>query len=257
MLKLTPKPHRAGKRVGLRKKTIISKASVLFGKTGVVQIATLAKTIGVVPATIKSHFPGGAPQILTEIAREAIAGVTRPYRPRDTPKEYMCEVFWRVLQSLSGRPLMARLVSIELSSNPMLNPYLAERILAFIEGLGGEAHFYPRGLSRVIGRLSDMILTECAQSNVARQEVVATQMDVTIDRLSSEEFPMLTGNAEALLNHVRTSASGPLKQEVAWEYAVETIEMLGSFVEQGKQSREPGDEQKLMESPTLSREITS
>jgi hypothetical protein len=175
--------------MGLRKKTIISKASVLFEKSGVVKILPLAKTIGVVPATIMSHFPGGAEQIRTEIAREAISGVSRPYRPRDTPKEYMNEVFWRVLQRLSGRPLMARLVSIELSSNPILNPHLAERILAFIEALGGDADLYPRGLTRVIGRLSEMILTECAQSSPPRQEATANQMDVTIDRLSQRTFP--------------------------------------------------------------------
>jgi hypothetical protein len=107
----------------------------------------------------------------------------------------------------------------------------------------------------VIGRLSDMILTECAQSSVPRQEAIASRMEETIDGLSPEEFPALTENAEALLNHVRTSACGSAKREVALEYAAATIEMLGAQIERSQQRHEPRDEPKSAESAANSEDI--
>ena len=217
------------------------------------KILTLAKALGVVSTTIKSLFPGGASQIGAEIARKALAGVARPYKPRDTPKEYLTELFWRVLQKLSDRPIIARLVTIELSWNPVLDPYLAERILVFLDALGFEAGDFPRGLSRVIGRLSDMILTECAQSNEARQEAVARRIASSIDQLDPDEFPMLAENKEALLKHARLSAVGLPRREIAAEYAVTTLELLKAEIERASGRLDQGDERKEaepMETPT-------
>jgi AcrR family transcriptional regulator len=252
------KKRPAGERAGLTKAKIITRASRLLETTGTVKILTLAKALGVVPTTIKSHFRGGVNQICTEIARTALAGVARPYKPRDTPKEYLTELFWRVLQKLSGKPMIARLVAIEWSWDPVLDPHLAERILVFIDALGFEAGYFPRGLSRVIGRLSDMIFTECAQSNEARQETVARRIASSIDRLDPDEFPMLAENKEALLRHARLSAVGPPRREIAAEYAVATLELLIAEIKRAPSQLDQDDERKEaepMETPTDPGEI--
>jgi AcrR family transcriptional regulator len=252
-LKLKRKKRLAGERAGLKKARIILTASRQFETTESLKILTLAKALGVVPTTIKSHFRGGAPQICTEIARMALAGAARPYKPRDTQKEYLTELFSRVLQKLSGKPMVARLVAIELSWNPLLDPPLAERILVFIDALGFPAGYLPRGLSRVIGRLSDMIFTECAQSNEARQETVARRIASSIDRLDPDEFPMLAENKEALLRHARLSAVGPPRREIAAEYAVATLELLKAEIKRAPSQLNQDDEHKEaepMETPT-------
>jgi AcrR family transcriptional regulator len=248
----------AGKRAGLKKPKIISTAARLLETTESVKTLTLARALGVVPTTIKSHFRGGLPEICTEIACMALAGAARPYKPRDTQKEYLTELFSRVLQKLSGKPMVARLVAIELSWNPLLDPPLAERILVFIDALGFPAGYLPRGLSRVIGRLSDMIFTECAQSNEARQETVARRIASSIDRLDPDEFPMLAENKEALLRHARLSAVGPPRREIAAEYAVATLELLIAEIKRAPSQLDQDDERKEaepMETPTDPGEI--
>ncbi len=243
----------AGKKAGLNKAKIISTASRLLESTGSVKILTLAKALGVVSTTINSHFPDGASQIAAEIARKALAGVARPYKPRDAPKEYLTELFWRVLHELSGKPMIARLVTIELSWNPLLEPHLAERILVFLDALGFEAGYFPRGLSRVIGRLSEMIFTECAQSNEARQAEVARRIASSIDQLDPDEFPTLVENKEALLRHTRLSAVGLPRREIAAEYAVATLELLEAEIERASSRLDRGDECReaaTMDTPT-------
>ncbi len=184
--------------------------------------------------------------------------MARPYKPRDNPKEYLAELFWRVLQELSGKSNIARLVALELSWNPLLDPHLAERILVFIEALGFEVGYFPRGLSRVIGRLSDMIFTECARSNEASQEAAARRIASSIDRLDPDEFPMLAENKEALLRHARLSAVGPPRREIAAEYAVATLELLIAEIKRAPSQLNQDDEHKEaepMETPTDLREI--
>lgn len=61
-LKLKRKKRLAGERAGLKKARIILTASRQFETTESLKILTLAKALGVVPTTIKSHFRGGAPR---------------------------------------------------------------------------------------------------------------------------------------------------------------------------------------------------
>ncbi len=87
------KKRGAGERAGLENSKIVSTASQLLEIPGSLKVETLAKALGVVPTTIRSRFRGGISQICTEIARKALAGSARPYRPRDTPSGYLTELF--------------------------------------------------------------------------------------------------------------------------------------------------------------------
>ncbi len=243
-LLLRGRKRRAGERAGLSKAKIIVAAAQLLEKSAArgLNIRALATALGVVPTTIKSHFRGGLPQIVSEIARSALAGRARPYKPRETPEDYLEDLFRRILQRLYGRPMIARLVSIELSRNPVLDPILTERILLCVSEFDPDVGYLPRGLSRVIGRLSDMILTECAQSDDASQETLARLIASSIDRLPPDEFPMLTENAEALTRYARLSASGPPSPTVAQEYAAMTVRLLRAEIEEDRRQRHQSGE---------------
>ncbi len=137
---------------------------------------------------------------------------------------------------------MARLVAIELSWNPLLDPRLAERILVFIDALGFDASYFPRGLNRVIAGLSNMIMTECAQSNEATQETAAGRIASSMERLDPDEFPMLVQTTEALLRHTRLSAVGPPRREIAAEYAAATLQLLKLEIERAPARHDLTDE---------------
>jgi TetR/AcrR family transcriptional regulator, tetracycline repressor protein len=238
-LPLRRRKRRAGERAGLNRVKIITAAGRLLEQTQAqgLNIRALAKTLGVVPTTIKSHFKGELAEIVTEIARAAIAGAARPYKPRETPAEYLGDVFFRVRKQLHGRPTIARLVTLEWSEDPILDPFLAERILLCVGELGAEARYLPHGLTRVIGRLSEMILVECGRSSDASQKSLARKITLRIDRLTADEFPMLTENAKALASQAHSPASGHLNPAVAEDYAAAAIGLLQTEIEQFRRRR--------------------
>lgn len=228
VLRKRPQKRRAGERAGLSRDKIVVAAAQLLEQTDAkgLTIRALAKMLGVVPTTIKSHFNGGLAEIVSAIARAALAGAARPYKPREEPSDYLGDVYFRILKQLDGRPMTARLVAIELSHDPLLEPFLAERILVCLQELGADARYFPRGLNRVIGRLSDMILVECTQSAPAHRKVRGQNMLKQIAQLPPDEFPMLTENAERLANHAQDPPSGPLNPALAAEYASAAVQQL-------------------------------
>ena len=234
IIRKRPRKRRAGERAGLSPARIVAAAAQLFEQTNAkgLSIRALAKSLGVVPTTVKSHFNGGLAEILSAIARAALAGAARPYKPRETPAEYLGEVFFRVLEQLAGRPMTARLVAIELSSDPLLDSFLAERILVCLHELGAEACYFPRGLNRILGCISDMILVECAQSDPASRKKLKQNMVRQIAQLPPDEFPMLTKNAEGLANQAQEPASSRLNPALAAEYAVAAVGRLKAEIAQ-------------------------
>jgi AcrR family transcriptional regulator len=234
-----PRPRRkrrAGERAGLSKDKIIAAATRLYEQTQALSLRALAKALGVVPTTIKSHFKGGASEITAAIARAAIARLARPYRPQEPPAEYLGDVFMGFLERLKDHPMVARLVVIELSSNPLLDPFLAERILLCVQELGAKPEYLPRGLRRVIGGLSDMILTESAQSGEIRQKVLAELITHCVARLAANEFSMLTENSKSIADHYGKVAG--LSPVVARDYAAAVIGRLEAEIKQARRPRE-------------------
>ena len=107
----------------------------------------------------------------------------------------------------------------------------------------GRFHRLPRGLNRVIGRLSDMILMECAQSSLVTQGTSARTVASSINRLSDDEFPMLTENAEAIAAYARRAPGfRPPRPESARNYAVTTVEILRGEIERDERERRHDDE---------------
>jgi hypothetical protein len=100
--------------------------------------------------------------------------------------------------ALHARPVVAKLVVLQLSSNPLLDPLLAERLLLALAALGVPTEARPRMFRRAMGVIFEMILAECGRSSAADQKEASAQMHKTIASLSPTEFPNLTEFREVL-----------------------------------------------------------
>jgi AcrR family transcriptional regulator len=153
--------RKAGQRANLTKEIIAARAAELIEAGQVLVVLKLAQALGVVPATIKAHFPGGPGDIVTMIARMHLRGLARPFQLGDQPEAYMAELFSRLLEKTYGHPVLAQLVIVELSSNPYLDLEWIDRLLECALNLGAKPERLPSVLRRGIGRVCEMILTEC------------------------------------------------------------------------------------------------
>jgi AcrR family transcriptional regulator len=222
--------RRAGTRVGLRKPKIISTAARLFEKNGTLTIEPIAKAFRVSSTGIRFHFPGGIEQIRSEIARAELDRTVPAYKLRQSPEDFLIQMFWNVLERVGRRRHVAGLIPSELFRDPILSPLLAERILVCVSGLGAPDSYLPRGLQRVIAALSEMVLVECTESDEANRAARANHMTKSILYLPHHEYPMLRGNSKLLTDYARFSAPLP-SPTTAREYALATIDSLRREIE--------------------------
>jgi hypothetical protein len=182
--------------------------------------------MGVGPTSIHAHFKGGTEAVLGAIAAQALAGTTRPFKPTEEPAEYLRELLLKMLQALHARPTVARLVVLRLSSDPILDPLLAERLLLTLTALGVPAEALPKMFQRAMGVILEMILTVSARSGAAEQKGLSAQVHKAIAALSSTEFPNLTELREALVAATVEAGASKPSQEVAALYAGRLIATL-------------------------------
>jgi AcrR family transcriptional regulator len=220
--KPVPKPKRKpGTRAGLTKSGIAVCAAKLFetGGPGEFSVRRLASALGVGPTSIHAHFKGGTEAVLEAVAAQALSGTTRPFKPKEEPAEYLRELLQNILQSLHARPEIAKLVVLHLSSNPILDPLLAERLLLTLAALGVPKDALPNTFHRVMGVILEMILTVSARSKPAEQKWLSAQMNKSIAALPSTEFPSLTELREALVAETVDAGASKPTPEVAALYA--------------------------------------
>jgi AcrR family transcriptional regulator len=225
-----PKPKRKpGTRAGLTKSGIAAAAAKLIDSVGADEFSVrkLAKVMGVGPTSLHAHFKRGTGAVLDAVAGQALIGMTRPFKPMEEPAEYLGELFLKILQSLHARPEIARLVVLQLSSNPILDPLLAERLLLTLAALGVPKDALPNTFQQAMGVIMEMVLMVSARSKAAEQKSLSEQMNKAIAALPSTEFPNLTELREALAAEtVLTGASKPTP-EVAALYVNRLIATLG------------------------------
>ena len=213
------KPKRKpGTRAGLTKSKIAADATKLIETVGpgAFSVRKLASAMGVGPTSIHAHFKGGTEGVLEAVAAQALAGTSRPFKPMADPAEYLRELLLKMLLALHARPIVARLVALRISSNPILDPLLAERLLLTLTALGVSTEALPKMFQRATGVILEMILTVSARSGAAQQKDLSTQMHKAIAALASTEFPNLTELREALVAEiVEAGASKPSKGRCA------------------------------------------
>jgi AcrR family transcriptional regulator len=227
--KTKPVPKRKpGTRAGLTRSLIAAAAVKLIDSAGMDQFSVrkLASAMGVGPTSIHAHFKGGTEAILKAVAAQALAGTTRPFKPKEGPAEYLRELLLKVLEALHARPAVAHLVVFSLSSDPILDPLLAERLLLALTALGIPEDALPKMFQRAMGVVFEMILMASARSKAADQKKLAAQMHKAIAALPPTEFPSLTQLREGLV--AETLEAGALKPnvEVAALYADRLIAAL-------------------------------
>ena len=144
---------REDQSAGLNKPAIVVAAAKLIESVGAngFSLRKLAKALGVGPTTIHFHFEGGVGSVFSAVAQQALAGVTRPFKPKDEPAAYLGELLLKILQALHARPVVAKLVVLQLSSNAVLHPLLAERLLLALGALGAPTEAGPIMFQRAMG----------------------------------------------------------------------------------------------------------
>ena len=169
----TLKKRKAGTRAGLTKAAIAAAAVKLIETGGMSKFSLreLAKELGVVPTTIHAHFRGGVNEISKAIAVAALSGLATPFKPKQEPGDYLRELLFSILKALHGRPTVATLVVLQLSSNPVLDPLLAERLLLALAELGIPTEARPNMFQRMMGVILEMILSVSSRSSSAEHGV--------------------------------------------------------------------------------------
>ena len=133
----------------------------------------------------------------------------------------------KILQALHARPVVAKLVALQLSSNPLLDPLLAERLLLVLAALGAPTEARPTMFRRAMGVIFEMILAESGRSSAADQKEASAKIHETIASLSPTEFPNLTELREALVAETVQAGAAKPSPEVVAEYADRLITTLG------------------------------
>ena len=131
------------------------------------------------------------------------------------------------MEALHARPVVAKLVVLQLSSNPILEPLLAERLLLALAALGVPTEARPTMYQRAMGVIFEMILAECGRSSAADQKEASAKIHETISSLPSTEFPNLTELREAIVAETVQAGAAKPSPEVAAEYADRLITTLG------------------------------
>ena len=151
--------RKVGTRAGLTKAAIVAAAAKLIESVGAngFSLRRLAKELGVGPTTIHFHFEGGVGAVFSAVAQQALAGVTRPFKPKEEPAAYLAELLLKIMEALHARPVVAKLVVLQLSSNPILEPLLAERLLLALALLGVPTEARPKMYQRAMGVIFEMI----------------------------------------------------------------------------------------------------
>ena len=170
--------RKAGTRAGLTKAAIVAAAAKLIESVGAngFSLRKLAKALGVGPTTIHFHSEGGVGSVFSAVAQEALAGVTRPFKPKDEPAAYLGELLLKILQALHARPVVAKLVVLQLSSNAVLHPLLAERLLLALGALGAPTEAGPIMFQRAMGVIFEMILAGCGRSGAAESRIAGVRL---------------------------------------------------------------------------------
>jgi hypothetical protein len=172
----------------------------------------------------------------------------RPYKPKEEPASYLAELLLKILEALHARPVVAKVVVLQLSSNPILEPLLAERLLLALAALGVPTEARPKMYQRAMGVIFEMILAECGRSSAAEQKQASAQMHETIATLPSTEFPNLTELREAIV--AETVQAGAAKP------SPEVLVTACRFAVAGS-SRSPGSAFWLSQASTVSSRLAS
>lgn len=166
----------------------------------------LAKSLGVAPTTISSHFKGGLVEIEDEVIRVIFADVAPPFRPLQTPVDYLERMFYSALSALQGRPTLSMLAILRLTHNPLLVPNIAERALTSLAALGVAPGQMGVAYGETLQTLFALILRGPGRSYLLSKPEKISELSDAI-RVSASECPHLFAFKDAILADLATALS--------------------------------------------------
>jgi AcrR family transcriptional regulator len=186
-----PFKRKPGQRAGLTREKIAAAALDLWAKHGAqgFSIRTLAAKLKTGPTAVHNHFKGGAGELQKEVARRALANLTPPYKPGQTPQTYLRGFLHGSLLWCRQQPDLARLVALELSSDPLLSLAFAERIGATLIAIGGTD--LVEALESFIARWAALVVVETGAWARADPEKVEGALQSAAANIGGVEFPTL------------------------------------------------------------------
>jgi AcrR family transcriptional regulator len=193
-----PPKRKAGQRAGLTRAKIIDPAVKLWDAAGPdgFTLRKLAAQLKVGPTTVRAHVKGGIAELRREIARRVLAELAPPYKPNQSPNDYLQRFFRSALASFRQRRRLARLVVLELTDDPLLSLMFAERMCATIAGLEAKADLVC-SLELLIGRLTEAAMIESGAWAQRHPKLAMAHIQARLQNASKTEFPTLTEAPQA------------------------------------------------------------
>jgi len=202
------KKRKPGEKAGLTRTKIAlaAAAQIEKGGEGAFSLRRLARSLGVAPTSVTSHFEGGMADLEDEIIRTLLADVAPPFEPKQEPAEYLEALVYSTLKALQGRPTIAMLAILRLTQNPFVAPRLAERTLASLAALGVAPANMATAYRSTLQALFAMILAGPARRyTLAGQEGGKTSHAALT--LPETEYPYVSKFREAVLADLAEAAS--------------------------------------------------
>jgi hypothetical protein len=181
---------KVGGKAGLTRSSIASRAVELIDGYRV-GLAPIAASFNVTPAAIRTHFKGGADEIITEMVRRALATVGRPPRPNQGWEAYVRGLFADLLSALRDRRQLAVFVGSELSSDYYLNARLPEHILFALSDAGLRPKQRAQALDLVMGGLIGFAAIEFPHFGGETAAEWTKRTGERLDHLDEGEFPQI------------------------------------------------------------------
>ena len=86
-----------------------------------------------------------------------LSDVARPYGPKNSPASYVRDLFLRLLKAIHGKQPLAQLIALELSTDHLICPVFAERLLSVALGSAKVVPNPDRALDLVLAMLLDRL----------------------------------------------------------------------------------------------------
>lgn len=206
---LKKRKRKAGQKAGLTRAAIVAKSLALQAQNSKLTMVRIAKSLGVAPAAVYAHFPGGLSEILTEMVRGVLSDVARPFKPNETWEDYLRGLFAAVFNAFHKHRNIAVFFGGEIATDYCLNPQLVERILFALSLAGLPDSAKASALDLVIGSLVSMLTIEHVGPASTPPAQWLHGQSHSIDALPANEYPEIKAIKTQFLEAAKERSEQP------------------------------------------------
>ena len=197
--------RKPGERANLSRAKIVAAALDVLEARGLETFSArlVAKKLRVSPAAIYAHFEGGLAGLKSAMVHVTLFDVARPYGPKDSPAGYVRDLFLRLLKAIHGKQPLAQLIALELSTDHLICPVFAERLLSVALGSDKGVPNPARALDLVLAMLLGMIMVEGETSTAGETAALSRSLSTRVKAHPPNEVPTLLANRDDLALQIR------------------------------------------------------